>query len=580
MKAFLRNFFATIFGVLAALALLAVAGAALLLHEPRLDLERGTILTVDLSMAVTDRGSSPSPQEVILEGTADSLELRRVRQALFAAAEDNHIAAVFLRGDAAAGTATYEALREGLAACADAGKATVAFLDQPGEGELYLASICDEVYVPPLALIEFNGLALSMMFYRDLLDLIGVEIQVTRVGKYKSAVEPFLLNEMSEANREQLAKLAGDLSDVLFGGIAAGRGLELEAVRSLAAASGFLSPEQAIEAGLIDGVLAFDEVLARLAELTDGDSGDLVQVTLEQYFAVADREAAQAADDPYEPSGAVAVVYAEGDILDGEDHDQVGGDTVARQLRQARIDPDVDAVVLRVNSPGGSAFASETILREVRLLKEAKPLVVSMGDVAASGGYWISCLADEIWARPGTITGSIGVFGMFPNAAELLDELGVSPQTVKTGEHADMNSLWRPKTESELALLQAEVDFIYEAFLDRVVEGRGLQREAVHELAQGRVWSGTAALELGLVDQLGGLEDAIQAAAGRASLGADFEVQWPESPGSLIDRILDQFEPGDAPLSRLSPYLEAARKAQRLATTTGVQARMPWLVVG
>jgi len=579
MKAFLRNFFATIFGVLAALALLGAGGLFLISYDPPPELERGSVLTVDLSLAVSDRGSAAGPQEMILEGASDTVPLRKLRQALFAAAEDNRIAAVFLRGDAAAGTATYEALREGVAACADSGKPVVAYLDQPAEGELYLASACDEVYVPPLTLVEFNGMALSMMFYRDLLEMVGVEVQVTRVGKYKSAVEPYLLNEISEANREQLGKLAEDLSAVFLGGIAEGRGLDPEAVRALAASSGFLSPEQAVEAGLVDAVLSFDEVLEKLAVHVDGDAGELEQIDLEQYFVVAEWDAGFGEEGSYDPSGAVAVVYAEGDIVDGESDDQVGGDTVARELRQVRLDPDVAAVVLRVNSPGGSAFASEVILRELRLLKQAKPVVVSMGDLAASGGYWISCLADEIWARPGTITGSIGVFGMFPNAAGLLAEVGVSPQTVKTGEFADIDSMWRPKTEAELAQFQDTVDFIYEAFLDRVVEGRGLEREAVHEIAQGRVWSGATALELDLVDQLGGLDDAIRAAADRASLGSDFETLWPEHPGDLVDEFLARFEPGDPPLSSLRPYLELAQRAERLAATRGVQARMPWIVV-
>lgn len=575
MKAFLRNFLATVFGVLAALALLVFGLTAWFLYEEQVELESGSVLTVDLSLELTDRGSSASPEEMLLSGAGDSLPLHEVRDALLEAASDGRIAGVFVRGNAALGTASIEALREGLAACTDAGKPTIAYFDQPGEGELYLGSACGEIYVPPLALVEFNGMALSMMFYRELLETVGVEMQVTRVGKYKSAVEPYLLDEMSEANREQLRMLAQDLEQVVFQGIAEGRGLELEAVRALAASSGFLQPEQAVEAGLADGSLYFDEALELVAQRVDADPDDLPQLGLEDYMALIEQEA-MGEDNLYETAGAVAVVFAEGDIVDGESDTAVGGDTVARELRLLRQDPDVDAVVLRVNSPGGSAFASEAILREMRLLKEAKPVVVSMGDLAASGGYWISCMADEIWARPGTITGSIGVFGMFPNAAGLLEQVGVSPQTVKTGEHADMDSLWRRKTEAELALFQDEVDSIYEAFLDRVTEGRGLERAAVHEIAQGRVWSGTTARELGLIDQLGGLEQAIASAADRASLGAGYEVLWPEQPGGWVERILGGLAPADPPLSEYRPALETAQRLHRLANTSGVQARLWW----
>jgi protease-4 len=578
MKAFLRNFLATVLGVLAAVFLLALIASTAILHEERPELADGSVLTVDLGMAVSDRGRAPSPQEVVLSGAEDPLELRAVRAALLEAAADERIAGLFLRGDAALGTASLEALREGVAAFAAAGKPAVAFLDQPAEAELYLASACDEVFVPPLSLVEFNGLAFSSMFYKGLLDRLGIGVQVTRVGKYKSAVEPFLLDEMSPANREQLQKLADDLEAVVLERLAEGRGTTADALREVLRTRGLLSPEEAVAAGLVDGVKAFDEVLALWAERLGAEAEELDQIGLEDYLALVELEAI--GDDAlYETEGVVAVVYAEGDIVDGDTQDGVGGDTVARALRRARLDEEVDAVVLRVNSPGGSAFASETILREVRLTRAAKPVVVSMGDLAASGGYWISCLADEIWARPGTITGSIGVFGMFPHAGGLLAEVGVSPQTVKTGEFADMDTMWRPKSEAELARFQEEVDGIYEAFLDRVVEGRGLDREAVHEIAQGRVWSGRAALELGLVDRLGGLHDAVAAAAQRAGLGAGYEVRWPEEAGGFLEQLLAGMAPSDPPLSRASALLRSAAELERVAAARGVQARMPFLLL-
>ncbi|RMH04873.1 MAG: signal peptide peptidase SppA, partial [Planctomycetota bacterium] len=384
---------------------------------------------------------------------------------------------------------------------------------------------------------------------------------------------------VEDHRRQVLAALGEDLAAVILDGAAAGRGRDPAALRELTEQAPFLTAGQAAEAGLIDGELPFDAVLDRLAEAVGAAADDLPQIDLADWIEVCGR------DEPRPRPGrsVVAVAYAEGEIVDGESDSEVGGATLARELRRLRNDPDVAAVVLRVNSPGGSAAASERIRREIELLREVKPVVVSMGDLAASGGYWISCTADRIFARPGTITGSIGVFGVFPNVAGLADKAGVSPQVVRIGEHADADSPWRRKSEAELGAIQAEVDAVYEAFLDRVAAGRGLDREVVHEIGQGRVWSGRAALELGLVDDLGGLDAAIAAAAEAAGLDRDYAVRWPAGQGGLFERLLAELEQEEQPLAGSEAVVirrlaGGAAAAARLAAAGRVQARPPFRI--
>jgi protease-4 len=401
-----------------------------------------------------------------------------------------------------------------------------------------------------------------------------LQIQVTRVGKYKSAVESFLYSEMTPENEEQLRGILGSFQDEFFEVSSSREGCG-EALAEIMATRGMVGTEDALAAGLIDKVQYWDQILDSLAEMSgEEEDGTFRQISMQEYAQP---------QSPSATNASIAVVFAQGVIVDGESSGGIGGDSLAYQLRQLRYTEEIKAVVLRVNSPGGSASASEVILREMELLKEdGKLVIVSMGNVAASGGYWIACKADAIVAERTTITGSIGVFGIFPNFAEAASRLGLHEEVVKTGPFADLESMWRPKSDLELQVIQSFVDGIYDGFLERVSDGRGMERDAVHEIAQGRVWSGEAALDRGLVDQLGGLQDAI--ALAKEKLGdADASVMYDLPELDPLDEILAQIlEELPAPLASLKalPLDEVQLWLAPFQSQKGWQcwARLPFLI--
>jgi protease-4 len=416
-------------------------------------------------------------------------------------------------------------------------------------------------------------------------------VQVTRVGKYKSAVEPFTRTSMSPESRDQLQKLLDDVWGGVLTDIAPSRGIAVDEIQATVDAEGLIRPEKAKAAKFIDRIAYRDEIYDELKAKTGraGSKQAFKQITLADYARISKDIAdapAKAADDGGSSSGKgrVAVVYAEGEIVDGEGDDgDVGGSRFSRELRKLRQDDDVKAVVLRINSPGGSASASETIQREVRLMKKVKPVVVSMGSYAASGGYWIAAYGDRIFAEPTTITGSIGVFGVQFDVKKLSGDFGLTFDTVKTGKFADVISITRPKTEEELAVFQRMVDWIYGEFVGKVAEARELKREVVEEIAQGRVWSGSEAKKLGLVDELGGLDAAIGYAAAQAKLGPNYRlVEYPR-PKELFEAVQDFIEKL-APNNARAPGL-AMQVAQRIESEVkvlrtfndpqGVYARLP-----
>ncbi len=502
-----------------------------------------TLLVYDLSTPISDGPALADPRSMILASpaTPTALSLRQAVAALEAAAEDPRIAGLYLKGGATVGTglANQMELYPAIQAFREADKPVLAYDVAWSEREYYLAALADTVYLNPLGSVEMNGLYAEVMYQAEALDNLGIGVQVTRVGAYKSAVEPFIADSMSSEERTQIQQLLDDVWQTMVTDIVEPRSLAPQQLQAIADSQGFLFGEAAQNENLVDEIAYEDEVIEALRDITgqEGDRNDrpnapsFRQISLGRYARTIDDDLVTRRS-----SNQIAVVYAEGPIVDGESGGGFGqpqviaGNTLARQLRRLRQDDTVKAVVLRVNSPGGSATASDVILRELQLLQEAdKPVVVSMGNVAASGGYWISALADSIVAQPATITGSIGVYSLFLNLQELGDKVGVSWDGVKTGELADILSPTRPKTEQELAILQTAVDNIYDTFLDRVEAGRDLPRATVTEVAQGRVWSGTAAQDLGLVDELGGLSQAIAIAADLADLDDDWRLrEYPE----------------------------------------------------
>lgn len=549
----MKNFFTSFFATLSALLVFCFGSVVVFFifigvlaaigGDKKVTVTPGSYLVVDLNANIQDAPEQMEGFEKFAEaftGRSNStLQLRQVTRALEAASKDSDIVGVLLRGQLSPvgyGTslASLREVRGALEKFRASGKPVKAYLSFATTREFYLASAANQVTLDPYGGILLPGLASQPMFLAGAFEKFGIGVQVTRVGKYKSAVEPYTRKDMSPENRAQIQKLLDDVWAELVGSIEHSRGLAAGALQKVVDAEGILRPKPALEAKLIDREAYWDVVLEELKADTGRKGGKetFKQVSLKEYAKLvpADGLVAQRAKDAkIDPSakGKIAIVYAEGEIADGDGREQgiIYGDRVARQLRQLRLDDSIKAVVLRVNSPGGSASASETIQREVRLTREKKPVIVSMGGLAASGGYWISTYGDRIFAEPTTITGSIGVFGMFLNFQGLAtDKLGLTFDVVKTGKFADALTVTRPKTPEELAMFQHMVDWIYDEFTRKVAESRKLDIAVVREIAQGRVWSGTEGKKLGLVDELGGLQDAVKYAAQKANLGEKFRV--------------------------------------------------------
>lgn len=546
----MKNFFTAFFASLSAMLVFAVGGLTLafllimalaaLGEKKPVTVPTGAYLVFDMSATIRDTPSQTDGLEEVLDvlggGSPRVLQLREVTRALEAASRDEAIKGLYLTGQVQAdgygsGFAALHELRAAIAAFKAAGKPVKAYLDFAGTRDYYLASASSEIVLDPYGAILMPGLASQPMFFRGALDKLGVGVQVTRVGKYKSAVEPYTRTDLSPESRVQTQKLLDDVWSDLVATVEQARALPAGGFQKLIDEKGLLRADAALAAKLVDRVGYRDEVLAELKKATgrDGTTKPFKQIALKEYAKlvstnglVARRTVPGKLDISSAQAGKIALVYAEGEIVDGNGHDEgyVYGSTTSRMLRRLREDDSVKAVVLRINSPGGSVSASEEIQREVRLIQAKKPVVVSMGSLAASGGYWISTNTERVFAEPTTITGSIGVFGLFMNFQGLAnDKLGLTFDTVKTGKFADALTITRPKTEAELALFQGSVDWVYDQFLDKVAGSRKLDRSVVQEIAQGRVWSGREALKLGLVDELGGLAAAVKFAAAQAKLG-------------------------------------------------------------
>lgn len=520
--------------------------------------ENGSYLVFDLNADISDAPPQVNPLEVFTSmeqpDRPKALQLRTVTRSLRAAAKDARIRGMLITGrmvpnDYGSSLAALKEVREAIEAFRKSGKSVVAYLSDAGTREIYLTSVASEIILDPYGQVALPGLASEPMFFAGALEKLGVGVQVARVGKYKSAVEPFLRENLSPENREQLQKLLDDLWSTVRGSIATAREMDPAALQALVDTEGNVRPAKALAAKLVDRVAYRDEVISELKRNTGQDISkeSFKQTALTAYVRTLPPEpiaaAAGKSGSTTAKRGKIAVVYAEGAIVDGEGrHGEVGGTSFARELRRLRQDSGVSAVVIRVNSPGGSATASEHILREVRLTREVKPVVVSMGGYAASGGYWISTFGDRIFAEDATITGSIGVFSVLIDVQKLATNLGVTFDVVKTGHFADLGTISRPKTPEELALFQRDADWIYGEFLARVGEARKLSPERVKEIAQGRVWSGTDGLKVGLVDEIGGLDAAIAYAAEKADLGDNFSVvEYPRAK-SFQDTVRELVE--------------------------------------
>ena len=592
---FLSNMAAAALGMLAALGLLFCIGMFFLLAVSTMSsttpsVRSGTVLTFDLTSSIPETASTNPIDQIA--GRRSSYNLMDITDAIDKAAGDERIDALWIRIKGFSGlNAGAHEVRKALLRFRESGKPVFASSNDytMSESTYYLASAADSVFASQGAMFEFNGFAMKTYFYTGLYEKLDVEPQIVRAGTFKSAVEPYLRRDLSPENEEQLTALLNSYNETFLNAVAKSRGTTFEALDELVNRQAIFSAKEAHEAGLLDELLYHDEVVERIKKRLDHDlEEDLQTMSLGSYASTPNSEAGLSTNS----GGEIAVVYAEGMILNGKSIPEnpfsgnvLGSESFARDMREARESDFVKAVVVRINSPGGSASASETMWQAIHRTAAEKPVVISMGNVAASGGYWIATAGETILADPITITGSIGVFAMFLNLGKTFEnKLGITTDGVQTSPYADMLSGVRPFSPQEREMMQHWIDDVYDTFVDLVATNRGLDEAAVREIAEGRVWSGEDALDIGLVDSLGTLKDAIAVAAGKTELG---EGPWrlrvlprPKSPFEAFNDLLlvksraAWMQWTQSPAEQV--LLEHARALTAHARDAGtVQARMP-----
>ncbi len=542
MKQFFKFVLATFVGLfLASLIMLFViigiiAGAASGDKDTRVEPNSFLRIAIDYNIDERTPNNPFAGLDFLGLGSEKSVGLKDILANIKKAKTDDNIKGIYLdESSLRAGQATIEEIRNALIDFKKSGKFVIAYSEVYTQGFYYLASVADKVYINPKGIFEFKGFASEVTFLKGALDKLGIEAQIIKVGTFKSAVEPYILTKMSDANRLQVTSYVGSLYDHFLTGISISRNINKDTLFNYANQLRVQEPEDALKYKMVDGLKYKDEVLAELKQRTGiSDKDDVKGVDLADYTSTA----ATKTDDKEEkgPSGErIAVIYASGEIASGDGNDNtIGSETISKAIRKVRLDKKIKAVVLRVNSPGGSALASDVIWREVVLTKKVKPIIVSMGDVAASGGYYIACAADSIVAEPNTITGSIGIFSIIPNMQKLFnDKLGITFDGVKTGKYADILDMSRPLTTDEKAVLQHQVNKGYDTFTKAVADGRHKTQAYIDSIGQGRVWTGSQALKIGLVDKLGNIDDAVKVAAKMAKLKDYKLVSYPEQKGLL-----------------------------------------------
>jgi len=551
MGQFFKQTMASLVGTLAGLLIFLGIGAgslailvfALANQDSTPPIEDKSFLVFDLATQITDSEKPVTLQQVLSGEETSSLTLRQVLQAIEQAAQDDRIQGIFLDGRKAgisSGYATLTEIRDALKKFKATGKQILAYDNDLAESGYYLTSIADKILLNPMGSLQVNGLASQQTFFAQAFKKYGIGVQVVRVGSFKAAVEPFIRSDFSPENQEQLQALLADIWNIYLAKIADSRGLTTAQLQAIANDQGIITAENAKKEKLIDQTAYFDQVLDDLKKSTDNESEKTFrQVALSRYVENLKNKSSSSS------APKLAIIYADGTIVDGQGAlQQVGGESFSKEMRKIRQNKDIKAVVLRINSPGGSATASDIILREVQLTQAQKPVIVSMGNVAASGGYWIATGGSRIFAEPNTLTGSIGVFGLLINLQEISKNIGLNFDTVKTAQFADISSPIRPRTPQELEIYQKSVNQVYDLFLDKVAQSRKLPKDKVAAIAQGRVWSGEKAQKLGLVDEIGGLTQAIDYALKSANLtDKDWNlVEYPETQTLetiLLEKLLN-----------------------------------------
>lgn len=586
MKQFLKYVLATVLGLVVAgllmgfFSMLMFMGMAMGTSAPKV--EKNSVLVMKLDGTLSER-TEENPFDMLMGGTGTSaLSLENMLKAVEQAKENENVKGLYMEAGmlSAASPAMLQELRDAIVDFKESGKFVLSYGDTYTQGAYYLCSAADSVVVNPQGVLDWHGMSMQTMFFKEILDKLGVNVQVFKVGTYKSAVEPFIGTEMSDANREQMEVFTSEIWNEMLVDVSESRKISVEELNQVADTVTMLCETSFyLDEKLVDKVAYSDEIPQMICNMMDvDDEDDYNTITVDEMASVASNK-------PKDDSGnIVAVYYAYGDIVNtpssGISSEEIASSVVIRDLEKLADDDDVKAVVLRVNSGGGSAYASEQIWHQVMNIKSKKPIVVSMGGMAASGGYYISCAADYIFAEPTTLTGSIGIFGMIPEVSELVTEkIGLHTETVKTNKFADFGDLTRPMNENEKAVMQASINRGYELFTKRCADGRGMEQDSIKAVAEGRVWTGLHALELGLVDQLGGLDDAIAEAKKRAEIEACTVKTYPGT-SSFIEKLSgavggDSY--ADAKMKEiLGDYYGTFSYMKRMATERGVMAKSPY----
>jgi protease-4 len=579
---FLRNLFASIFGTLIALGiifLVVVLVASMVAESEKVKVKENSVLVLDLAKEVKDYApKNTDPIAEIIGANDQRLGLNAILNAIENAKTDVNIKGISIKGmEINAGIAQIQAIRQKLEEFKETGKFIMSYADMYSQTGYYLSSVADSIFVNPFGEIAFNGLSSEVLFFKDLEDKSGVKMEVIRHGKYKSAVEPYLYNEMSDENREQITVFLNSIWNEMLVEIGESRNKSSEELNEIANGLFTRNATLAFENNMIDGSIYKDEYISKVKSILDIDKdSDLNTVSIAGYISTGKGRIKSTAKDK------IAVIYAQGEVIYGKgNEDMFGQDLIVGALKKARENKSTKAIVLRVNSPGGSALASELIWREIELTKEIMPVVVSMGNLAASGGYYIACNADKIYAESTTITGSIGVFGVIPNMSQLAENIGINAEQVKTNSGADY-SLFEPMTDEFRAVTTEGVEKVYSTFLQRVADGRNMTTDAVNEIAQGRVWSGKDALNLGLVDEIGNLDDAVNYAAELAEV-SDFKVRnYPNYKFDIEDSFsVFPFAKTKEKLLKEELGEETYKFYQMVKSYTqqkGIQARIPFVM--
>lgn len=586
MKDFFKSVLASIVGILigsviigaiTVLLFFGFMGVLLSSSSETFILKNNSVLSIRLSGTMKDRVVSNPLLDLFDVGDVKEMALTDILSAIKKAKNNNDIKGIYINsGYFMASSASLTEIRNQLLDFKESGKFIIAYADDYTQGGYFLSTVADKVILNPQGSLNLQGLSVSPTFYKGLFDKIGVEMQIFKVGTYKSAVEPFILDKMSDANKEQVGSYVNDIWSTLLGNISTSRGITVERLNQLTdTLPTFQEGEFNVKNHLIDTLMSESEVREYLKGLVGIDKSKKLNIaTVSDMATVRDESKSN-------PSDRIAILYAEGSIVSGNSQTDINDRFLIKEIEKLQDNDKVKAVVFRVNSPGGSAYASEQIWKAVQNLKAKKPVVVSMGDYAASGGYYISSNASKIFAQPTTLTGSIGIFGMFPNVEGLTNKVGLSFDNVKTNKFSDYGDITRPMTVQEKAILQQYIERGYKLFLTRCSEGRNIPMESLEKIAEGRVWTGKQALEIGLVDAIGGLDDALKEAANLANLSEYSVYEYPKLENPIEAFFKTQKE--DITSRLLKEYLgtdfyllKTIKDIKNLKEQDFIQARMPY----